>query len=150
MLLLLYPLRPSSTDLDLAAIGEASGCQCAANVLPMGCQSLGCNLIASVAAWVRRDCIEPLEAAMHDLAALLGQLGLADGPEAISQFIQAHSPLDPMVRIEEAPFWTPAQAEVLRACLLEDADWADAVDRLNLALRLPYREDLDRSRPSLS
>ena len=87
---------------------------------------------------------------MHDLAELLSQLGLADGPEAISQFIQDHSPLDQLVRIEEAPFWTPAQADVLRSGLLEDADWADAVDRLNLALRLPRRDGSTSVRSNLS
>jgi hypothetical protein len=40
------------------------------------------------------------------------------------------------MRIEEAPFWTSVQADVLTACWLEDSDWCDAFDQLNLALSL--------------
>jgi hypothetical protein len=36
--------------------------------------------------------------------------------------------------VQEAPFWTPAQAKALRDMLLDDADWAEVVDQLNLAL----------------
>ena len=46
-------------------------------------------------------------------------------------------PLPPGVRLEDAGFWTPAQAALLRQQLLEDADWAGVVDQLNLALRAP-------------
>ena len=38
------------------------------------------------------------------------------------------------MRLEEAPFWTPAQAQLLREERLDDADWAMVVDRLNVAL----------------
>ena len=71
---------------------------------------------------------------MNDLASLLSQLGLADNPEGIRRFIHHHAPLGPRMRIEEAPFWTPVQADVLSACWLEDADWCSAFDDLNLAL----------------
>ena len=39
-----------------------------------------------------------------------------------------------LVRLEDAPFWTSAQARLLRESLVMDADWAEVVDRLNLAL----------------
>jgi hypothetical protein len=39
------------------------------------------------------------------------------------------------MRIEEAYFWSPAQAGLLRAALSDDAEWAVAVDQLSLALR---------------
>jgi len=71
---------------------------------------------------------------MYDLASLLSQLGLPDDPEGIRRFIHHHAPLGPRMRIEEAPFWTPVQADVLSACWLEDADWCSAFDELNLAL----------------
>mgnify|MGYP002655224770 CR=1 FL=1 len=71
---------------------------------------------------------------MYDLASLLSQLGLSDDPEGIRRFIHHHAPLGPRMRIEEAPFWTPVQADVLSACWLEDADWCSAFDELNLAL----------------
>lgn len=41
------------------------------------------------------------------------------------------------MRLEEAPFWTAAQAQLLREERIDDADWAIVVDRLNLALRAP-------------
>jgi hypothetical protein len=71
---------------------------------------------------------------MYDLASLLSQLGLSDDPEGIRRFIHHHAPLGPRMWIEEAPFWTPVQADVLSACWLEDADWCSAFDELNLAL----------------
>jgi len=67
--------------------------------------------------------------------ALFSQLGLADDPAGIAEFIRAHAPLDPAVRLEDAPFWTPAQASLLREELQEDAEWAEVVDQLNAALR---------------
>jgi hypothetical protein len=71
----------------------------------------------------------------HRFSALFAQLGLPQEPDAIRDFITAHSPLDPAVRLEDAPFWTPAQAALLREELLGDADWAEVVDQLNAALR---------------
>jgi GMP synthase-like glutamine amidotransferase len=53
----------------------------------------------------------------------------------IRAFIEQHSPLSQAVRLEEAPFWTPAQAALLREQLLVDADWAEVIDQLNVALR---------------
>ena len=41
------------------------------------------------------------------------------------------------VLLADAPFWTPSQATLLREELLEDADWAEVIDRLNSALRAP-------------
>ena len=70
-------------------------------------------------------------------SALFAQLGLPDDPAGIAGFIREHSPLDPAIRLEEAPCWTPAQASLLREELLEDADWAEVVDQLNAALRSP-------------
>ena len=47
----------------------------------------------------------------------------------------AHTPLADDVALADAPFWNAAQAAFLREELLEDADWAEVVDQLNLALR---------------
>ncbi|MFN4360686.1 MAG: DUF2789 family protein [Hylemonella sp.] len=66
---------------------------------------------------------------------LFAQLGLPSDVKDIAAFIQSHSPLHPATRLEEASFWTPAQAALLREQLLADANWAAVVDRLNLALR---------------
>lgn len=71
----------------------------------------------------------------HRLPELFAQLGLASDHASIRAFLAAHAPLPDDVRLEEAAFWTPAQAEFLRKSLHEDADWAPVVDRLNVALR---------------
>ena len=75
----------------------------------------------------------------HQFCELFAQLGLPSDVKDIAAFIQSHSPLDPRTRLEEAPFWTPAQAALLRDELVGDADWAELVDQLNLALREPAR-----------
>ena len=76
--------------------------------------------------------MEPID---HDMCALFAQLGLPATPEDIAAFIAVHRPLPGQLRLEDAPFWTPAQARLLREELAEDADWAELVDQLNAALR---------------
>ena len=71
----------------------------------------------------------------HRFAELFDQLGLPSDEDAIRRFVAEHSPLPGTVRLEDAPFWSPAQAQWLREALLEDADWAEMVDHLNAALR---------------
>ena len=75
-----------------------------------------------------------MEHAIHPFSELFAQLGLPDDHATIHQFIATHSPLPDGMRLEEAPFWTPAQAQLLREERLDDADWAMVVDRLNVAL----------------
>jgi hypothetical protein len=75
----------------------------------------------------------------HRFCELFAQLGLPSDVPGITAFIQRHAPLPSAVRLEDAPFWTPAQAALLRDELQEDADWAEVVDQLNLALREPGR-----------
>lgn len=66
---------------------------------------------------------------------LFEQLGLPADESGIAAFIQHHSPLHHGIRIEEAIFWSPSQATLLREIIQDDADWSGVVDRLNLALR---------------
>ena len=66
---------------------------------------------------------------------LFAQLGLPADDSAISHFIAAHSPMPPHQRLDQAPFWNPSQAAFLREEILEDGDWAEVVDQLNLLLR---------------
>ena len=75
-----------------------------------------------------------MESTVHPFPELFAQLGLANDNASIQQFIATHSPLPDGMRLEEAPFWTPAQAQLLREERLDDADWAMVVDRLNVAL----------------
>jgi hypothetical protein len=71
----------------------------------------------------------------HSLRVLFEQLGMQGSASAIDAFIAEHRPLPDNVELADAPFWTPAQAQFLREEILEDADWAELVDQLNLALR---------------
>ena len=65
---------------------------------------------------------------------LFAQLGLPADSAAIDAFIDRHGPLPEAMTLAEAPFWTPAQAAFLREEIVEDADWAEVVDALNLRL----------------
>lgn len=78
-----------------------------------------------------------MELQMHDISNLFAQLGLPSEGTEIERFIASHSPLPEAVPVYDAPFWTPAQAAFLRDEILEDADWAEAVDQLNVRLRAP-------------
>ncbi len=75
-----------------------------------------------------------MEQPVHPLAELFKQLGLPAETDAIDRFIATHTPLAADVMLADAPFWTPAQAAFLREEILEDADWAEVVDHLNVAL----------------
>jgi len=76
-----------------------------------------------------------MEAGFHRLGELFAQLGLPGDDAAVGRFIGLHAPLAGTIRLEDAPFWAPAQARLLREELLEDADWAPVVDQLDAALR---------------
>jgi hypothetical protein len=77
-----------------------------------------------------------MDTTFHRFPELFAQLGLPGELTAIRSFIAMHAPLAGDLRLEDAPFWTRQQAEFLRSSLVEDADWAEVVDRLNAALRI--------------
>ena len=76
--------------------------------------------------------MDPSTHAFHNL---FEQLGLPNDDVSIRRFIETHSPLADDIYLADAPFWTPAQASFLREEILEDADWAEVVDQLNVRLR---------------
>lgn len=76
-----------------------------------------------------------MELSNHPFTELFDQLGLASDEASIVAFISANRPLPPGVTLPEASFWSPAQAQFLRESVNADADWAEVVDQLNLALR---------------
>ncbi len=78
--------------------------------------------------------MENLQHAFHDLFA---QLGLPCDAHSIAQFLQTHSPLPGDVALPDADFWSPAQATFLRESLQQDNGWAQQVDALSEALRVP-------------
>ena len=72
---------------------------------------------------------------IHQFSDLFAQLGLPSDEPSIQQFIAEHSPLRSDIYLADAPFWTDSQAAFLKEEKLGDADWAEQVDQLNLALR---------------
>lgn len=72
---------------------------------------------------------------IHPFSELFAQLGLPADEQSIRQFIATHGPLRNNIDLADAPFWTESQAAFLKEEKLEDADWAELVDQLNLALR---------------
>ena len=77
-----------------------------------------------------------METTFHSLENLFLQLGLNNEPEAIESFISQNK-LDTDQRLEEAAFWTSAQAAFIEECLSDDSDWAEVVDQLNALLHEP-------------
>ncbi len=75
-----------------------------------------------------------MEKSIHPFSELFAQLGLPSDEASIQGFIRSHAPLPGDVRLEEAPFWSPAQAQLLREERIDDADWIETIDQLNLAL----------------
>jgi hypothetical protein len=75
--------------------------------------------------------------AFHGFSMLFAQLGLPNDGVRIRHFIQSHSPLNSDTRLEEARFWSAAQAALLKEELLHDSDWAMVIDQLSVALRVP-------------
>lgn len=78
-----------------------------------------------------------MDTSFHTLPNLFIQLGLSAEQEAIDAFISTHY-LGHDEKLENAPFWTPAQAVFLQECLQQDSDWSEVVDHLNLLLRKSY------------
>lgn len=76
-----------------------------------------------------------MEKTHHTFTELFKQLGLANDPQAIADFLKAHRPLHAGTRIEDAPFWTAAQRHLIQEQWAHDADWAEVMDQLSLALR---------------
>ncbi|VVP93362.1 DUF2789 domain-containing protein [Pseudomonas fluorescens] len=76
-----------------------------------------------------------MESPTHNLPSLFKQLGLPDEPVDIDKFIATHSPLKPELHLADAFFWTKSQSQFLRDEILDDADWAEVVDQLNVMLR---------------
>lgn len=76
-----------------------------------------------------------MESPVHSLSSLFKQLGVPDDPVSIEKFVSVHSPLKSELHLADAFFWTGSQRAFLREEILEDADWAEVVDELNLMLR---------------
>ncbi|HEY3433574.1 MAG TPA: DUF2789 domain-containing protein [Rhodocyclaceae bacterium] len=76
-----------------------------------------------------------MEYPQHSMNQLFAQLGLPADDTSIDMFIAAHGPLAEDIALADGVFWSPAQAAFLQVEILEDADWAEVVDELNLRFR---------------
>ena len=74
-----------------------------------------------------------MELPNQGLPELFEQLGLPASDEEIERFFATHS-LPQEIRLVDAPFWTPAQAALLKEQFLQDAEWAPVVDELTARL----------------
>ena len=83
-----------------------------------------------------------MEPGVHSINSLFRQLGLPDGDKDIESFIQSHQPLPDRVCLQDAAFWSPAQADFLREAISDDADWAEVVDELDARLHTTPRRPL--------
>jgi len=75
-----------------------------------------------------------MDTSSHTMEGLFMQLGLNSSKEAIAEFIQIHR-LSENEALERASFWSLAQAQFIRECRHDDADWAGMVDQLDSQLR---------------
>ncbi|OUR71880.1 hypothetical protein A9Q78_08690 [Methylophaga sp. 41_12_T18] len=75
-----------------------------------------------------------MDTSLHTMENLFLQLGLDNSEASIDNFISHHQ-LNGNERLEQAPFWTAAQAAFIQECLAEDSDWVEVVDHLNAQLQ---------------
>lgn len=71
----------------------------------------------------------------HTFTELFKQLGLPNDVVSIDTFLKLRRPLASATRVEDAPFWSLSQRHFLKEQMANDADWAELIDRLSLALR---------------
>jgi len=71
----------------------------------------------------------------HTFTELFKQLGLPNDAMSIAAFLKLRRPLSAAMRVEDAPFWSLGQRHFLKEQMASDADWAELIDRLSLALR---------------
>ncbi len=76
-----------------------------------------------------------MEIVDHRMRDLFKQLGLADGPEDVAQFIAQHQGVCRHGNLLQAPIWNASQLAFLHEAIAQDADGAGVAERLQAALR---------------
>ena len=76
-----------------------------------------------------------MDTSQHTMNTLFEQLGLPSSDAQIDQFINTRKLFSAKVNLEDATFWTDAQAAFLKEALQADSDWSEIVDELNTRLR---------------
>jgi len=75
-----------------------------------------------------------MQLSTHTMSQLFEQLGLPGDEESIQRFVVDHRPLPEGMKLADAPFWSAGQKQFLREQFIDDADWAEVVDQLNMML----------------
>ncbi|MEH6576753.1 MAG: DUF2789 domain-containing protein [Amphritea sp.] len=75
-----------------------------------------------------------MDRSVHTINTLFEQLGLPSEDKDIDQFIRTHALFSQKIKLDEATFWTPSQANFIKESLEDDSDWAEVVDDLNTRL----------------
>ncbi|WP_417515965.1 DUF2789 domain-containing protein [Marinobacter sp.] len=76
-----------------------------------------------------------MDTSKHNLSTLFDQLGLASDEKSIEAFTARHSPLPREIALQDAPFWSESQSQLLEEGLEDDSDWAEVIDELNAMMR---------------
>lgn len=75
-----------------------------------------------------------MDTSEHSMQGLFLQLGLSNNSNAIDAFFGNHYlPTD--IPLEQAAFWSAAQAQFIQEALEQDSDWTEIVDQLDAQLR---------------
>ena len=80
-----------------------------------------------------------METFEHNFDNLMKQLGFSED-KAIRSFLEKNKHLSHDILLEDAPFWSSSQATFLREEILNDSNWAAAIDQLN---SIVHEEDID-------
>ncbi|WP_417543090.1 DUF2789 domain-containing protein [Marinobacter sp.] len=76
-----------------------------------------------------------MDTSKHNLSTLFDQLGLASDEKSIEAFTARYSPLPHEIALQDAPFWSESQSQLLEEGLEDDSDWAEVIDELNAIMR---------------
>lgn len=63
-----------------------------------------------------------MDTSSHAFHTLFTQLGLPSDAQGIAYFLAMNAPLPGAVLLQDAPFWSPAQARFLCEALQQDSD----------------------------
>ncbi|MCT8987148.1 DUF2789 domain-containing protein [Shewanella phaeophyticola] len=70
----------------------------------------------------------------NDLSHLFQQLGLGHKPQEINDFISQNK-LAKHTLLIDAPCWNSSQCAFLKEALMEDAQWSEVIDQLDVMMR---------------
>jgi hypothetical protein len=75
-----------------------------------------------------------MDTTLNDLSHLFKQLGLPYHQEEIDEFVNKNR-LDKQTLMIDADCWSPSQRAFLKEALLEDAQWSEVIDQLDVMMR---------------